>query len=80
MSDVLRIENLSAGYGDIEIIHEVTMNIPEGKIVTVVGPNGAGKSTLIKSLYGLAKPMGGSAFFHSSDLRAPYTSYRLATL
>ena len=44
MSDVLRIENLSAGYGDIQIIHEVTMNIPEGKIVTVVGPNGAGKS------------------------------------
>ena len=80
MSDVLRIENLSAGYGDTEIIHEVTMNIPEGKIVTVVGPNGAGKSTLIKSLYGLAKPMGGSAFFHSSDGEVELTKIKIHQL
>ena len=50
---VLSIENLSGGYGEADILHEVSLEINTGEIVVVIGPNGAGKSTAMKAVFGL---------------------------
>ena len=54
------VSNLQGGYGDIQILNGVTINVPEKNIVTIVGPNGAGKSTILKAVYGIAKVTSGS--------------------
>lgn len=53
MSRALRIESVDAGYGDTMVLHNVSLDVPRGSIVTVVGPNGSGKSTLMKVAVGL---------------------------
>ena len=57
---VLRAEELVAGYGDVNIVHGVSIEVPEAGFVSVIGPNGAGKSTLLKVLYGLLSPRAGT--------------------
>ena len=57
---MLKIENLNAGYDDVQILRSVSLTVDEGEIVGIVGSNGAGKSTLIRSIMGLIKPMSGS--------------------
>ena len=52
---MLRLCNLSAGYGKKPVIHDVSIEVPAGTITCIVGPNGAGKSTLLKAICGLAK-------------------------
>ena len=42
---MLTIHNLHAGYGKIEVLHGISMDVPRGKVVTLIGSNGAGKST-----------------------------------
>ena len=54
------VSNLQGGYGDIQILNGVSINVPEKNIVTIVGPNGAGKSTILKAVYGIAKVTSGS--------------------
>ena len=49
----LEAQNVSIGYGDKIVLHDLTFNVPHGARVAVVGPNGAGKSTLFKALVGL---------------------------
>lgn len=46
-------EDLVAGYGEVEILHGVSVRVEDGEIVSIIGPNGAGKSTLIKAIFGL---------------------------
>ena len=53
MSVVLRAEDVVAGYGEVEILHGLSVVLNEGEIVSVIGPNGAGKSTLLKAIFGL---------------------------
>ena len=56
---VLSIENLSGGYGEVDIHHEISLEINTGEIVVVIGPNGAGKSTAMKAVFGLLRLSGG---------------------
>ena len=59
MSDkLLELKNVSAGYNDTKIIHDVSLFINEGEIVALMGPNGAGKSTILKSIFGLIEHTG----------------------
>jgi ABC-type branched-subunit amino acid transport system ATPase component len=53
LSASLTVRNLSAGYGAIDVLHGVDLDVPAGQITVLVGPNGAGKSTLVKALSGL---------------------------
>src|SRR2546425_2900826 len=53
---LLQAENLRSGYGEMEILHGVSMTLDQGEMVVLIGPNGAGKSTLIKTIFGLLHP------------------------
>jgi branched-chain amino acid transport system ATP-binding protein len=57
---MLKIENLSVHYGGIHALQGVSLEVPEGKIVTLIGANGAGKSTTLKAIVGLVKASEGS--------------------
>ena len=50
---LLELKNVSAGYGDAPIIHDISLVIDEGEIIAFMGPNGAGKSTVLKAIFGL---------------------------
>ncbi|SFR59388.1 ABC transporter ATP-binding protein [Halogeometricum limi] len=66
--ELLRVRNLDAGYGDLQILTDVDMDVHDGEYVTIVGPNGAGKSTLMKSVFGLTAHMGGTVTFEGEDI------------
>ncbi|MGL4209702.1 MAG: ABC transporter ATP-binding protein [Candidatus Adiutrix sp.] len=65
---MLRIENLNVGYGHLQILRDVSLNVKVGEIVAILGPNGAGKTTLLKSIMGLIPPMSGKVFFQGQDV------------
>ena len=60
---LLAISDLDAGYGDLQILDGVDMDVADGEYVAIVGPNGAGKSTVMKSVFGLTTYMGGEISF-----------------
>lgn len=60
---ILQIDNLIAGYGDVDILHGVQLHVARGEIVCVIGPNGAGKSTLMKAIFGLITIKSGQISF-----------------
>ena len=60
---LLKIDNITAGYGDVQVLHEVSIEVPEAEIVTIVGANGAGKSTLLKTIAGILRPTSGEIRF-----------------
>ena len=57
---MLSINNLSVHYGGIRALRGISLDVPAGKIVTLIGANGAGKSTTLNSIMGLVKADGGS--------------------
>jgi len=65
---MLEIETLRAGYGAVAAIKEVSLAVPEGKVVSIIGANGAGKSTLLKAVSGLNKNATGRIVFNGQDI------------
>ena len=65
---MLEVKDLRAGYGEKEIVHGVSFDIPRGQFVCVIGANGCGKSTLLKNLLGLVKPFGGAVHIDGMSL------------
>ena len=65
---MLRLESVTSGYTDENIIHEVTLKVEKGEIVSIIGPNGSGKSTLMKSVFGLTRMRGGRIRFLGQDV------------
>ena len=65
---MLKIDGLSAAYGSIRVLKEVSLKVPAGKVVSIIGANGAGKSTLLKSISGLMKNSGGRIFYKDKDI------------
>ncbi len=65
---MIKINDLVVAYGGIEALKGISLEVPSGKIVTLVGANGAGKSTTLKSIVGLVKPKGGSIDYEGTDL------------
>ena len=60
--------NLTAGYGGVDIIKNITLEVKQGEIAVIVGPNGAGKSTAMKALLGMLKLTNGSVSFAEDDI------------
>ncbi len=65
---MLKIENLNVGYGDVQVLWDVNMEIHEGEVVALVGSNGAGKTTLLYTISGLLKPFSGSIQFLGREI------------
>ena len=56
---MLRINNLEAGYGKVQVLHGISLEVPRGKVVTLIGSNGAGKTTTMRAISGMIKPTAG---------------------
>lgn len=69
MTAVLEVEAVSAGYGPVPVLRDVSFEVPAGTIAAVLGANGAGKTTLLRTLSGLLRPTGGRVRFDGADLR-----------
>jgi ABC-type branched-subunit amino acid transport system ATPase component len=67
MTVVLEADGIVSGYGEVDILHGVSLLVDEGEIVSVIGPNGAGKSTLLKSVFGLLKLRKGKLLLDGVD-------------
>ena len=65
---MLKIENLQVAYGGIQALRGISLEVPDGKIVTLIGANGAGKSTTLRTISGLVKAKGGSIRYNDTEL------------
>lgn len=68
MTLALEAAGVVAGYGEVEILHGVSITVEEGEMVAVIGPNGAGKSTLLKTIFGLIPARAGSIHLGTQDI------------
>ena len=64
---LLELKNINAGYGEIKILHDVSLGVEAGEIVAIMGPNGAGKSTILKAIFGLI-PHEGSILYEGEKI------------
>lgn len=67
---MLKVENLVVSYGGIEALKGISLNVPDGKIITLIGANGAGKSTLLRTIIGLVKPQSGKISYNEKEITA----------
>lgn len=65
---MLNVSHISAGYSGVPALHDVSLHVKQGEIVTIVGSNGAGKSTIARTITGLVKPTAGSITFHGQPI------------
>lgn len=65
---LLDIKNLCAGYGDLQVLFDVSLHVDKGEVVSLVGSNGAGKTTLLRILSGLEPIISGSITYNGSNL------------
>ena len=68
MSELLEIDGLSAGYGRIQVLHDVRLTIAHGEVVSVIGANGAGKTTLLLAMCGHLQLTGGRVAFNGVEI------------
>jgi ABC-type branched-subunit amino acid transport system ATPase component len=75
---LLKVDSVTAGYGDTEILRNLSIRVEPQEVVSIIGPNGAGKSTLMKTIFGLLHPREGSVWFDGHDITqfAPYRIVR----
>lgn len=71
---MLKIENLIVNYGGIEAVKGISLEVPDGSIITLVGANGAGKSTTLRSIVGLVKARSGSITLDGEELLGQATT------
>jgi ABC-type branched-subunit amino acid transport system ATPase component len=64
----LRIENVVSGYGSMDVLHRLSLEVEEGKIVTLLGPNGSGKTTVLRTIFGVLTPKEGKVFYNGEDI------------
>lgn len=66
---MIKIEHLTFGYYDSEIFRDLSLEVNEGEIFTILGPNGSGKTTLLKCIERILEPKGGAVFISGRDIR-----------
>jgi branched-chain amino acid transport system ATP-binding protein len=74
---MLKIDNLHAAYGKVEVLHGISLEVPKGKLVTLIGSNGAGKTTTMRAISGMLKPRGGTVLLAGRDITG-MDSHRIA--
>jgi branched-chain amino acid transport system ATP-binding protein len=76
---MLTIQNLSAGYGKVQVLHEVSIDVPKGQVVTLIGSNGVGKTTTMRAVSGMIRPTSGQISLHGRRIDA-LESHHIAKL
>src|SRR2546422_7196779 len=76
---LLEVRDLSAGYGDNDILHGLSLRVDDAELIAVIGPNGAGKSTLLKTLAGLVPPRSGRITLGGADITGAGTQRIVAS-
>jgi ABC-type branched-subunit amino acid transport system ATPase component len=64
----LRLENVVSGYGSMDVLHKLSLEVEEGKIVTLLGPNGSGKTTVLRTIFGVLSPKEGKVFYNGEEI------------
>ena len=75
---LLRVENLSVNYGSINALREVSFEVNQGEIVSLIGANGAGKTTIMNTVAALKEPSGGAIYFDDKDITRMPSQGRVA--
>jgi len=65
---LLEFDNITAGYGSLTVLYDVSLNVSRGEIVCIIGPNGAGKSTVLRTVLGQIRPGAGTVRFKGKDI------------
>jgi branched-chain amino acid transport system ATP-binding protein len=65
---MLSISNLHAAYGKVQVLHGISLDVPQGKLVTLIGSNGAGKTTTMRAISGMIKPKSGTVMLGGRDI------------
>jgi branched-chain amino acid transport system ATP-binding protein len=68
MPALLQVENLKSGYGEVQVLWGISLEVQTGKMTTIVGANGAGKSTTLRSIMGSLRPWGGRVLLDGKDV------------
>jgi branched-chain amino acid transport system ATP-binding protein len=76
---MLSIKNLEAGYGKVKVLHGISMEVPQAKVVTLIGSNGAGKTTTMRALSGMIRPSAGEITLEGRRIDG-LESHRIARL
>lgn len=70
---MLRVEDLSVGYGDAHVLGNISFQVREGEMTCILGPNGSGKTTLLRSITGLIPPTSGKIWFMDKEIQGKKT-------
>ncbi len=73
---MLKVDNLVAGYGKVQVLHGISLEVKEGQLVTLIGSNGAGKTTTLRAVSGMIKPQSGSIKLGGDEI-AGEPAYRI---
>lgn len=77
---MLNIQSIKVSYGETEILHDVSLEIPAGEVVSLIGPNGAGKTTMMRAISGVIPLQSGSVFVGGQDLSSTPVDQRARLL
>lgn len=66
---MLKLNDVTIAYGKTEVVHHVSMDVQEGKVVTIIGANGAGKSTILNTIVGLHRASSGSIVYQGEKIQ-----------
>ena len=76
---MLTIDNINTAYGNLQVLYNLSMEIPDGKVVALLGRNGMGKTTLMRSIVGINPPMNGSIIFKGEKINK-MESYKISRM
>lgn len=79
-TSLIAVDDLVAGYGDMEVLHGVSLRLGAGQSLCLVGPNGAGKSTVLQAIYGFARVLSGRIVIDGHDVTRLTSNEMLATV